>query len=237
MEWRRGCRALQGKAVGCSTRSTGVRWLHRAGCPGKEQPRSWSQPGLRGAAAVTRALPGHSSHTPDLHRCCFHQVSGEMRCGRTHSTFCAQPLRAITHWGAGNKTSEANPNPPSLRIYRNWIALSGVGLSGVSTDCASEHSCCSGTSCSCLKTHMGRSKPVTDQDGLIAFPLGLAPARLPPSQHGWVLSSVPREKQHQGETPNLPELMHTEICLEAKLKASFWVTHASPSFLHFHCSS
>lgn len=98
--------ALQGKAVGSSTRQK-QHSESRAGSRGKERPQLWSQAGLRLTAGVTSALPGHSSHTlPDLHRHCFHQVCGEPRCGRTHSTFCGQPFCAATHGGAGTKSSQ-----------------------------------------------------------------------------------------------------------------------------------
>lgn len=46
----------------------------------------------------------------------LHRVCGEPRCGSTHSTFPGQPFCAVTHCVLALKpTSEANPNPPSLR--------------------------------------------------------------------------------------------------------------------------
>lgn len=114
VEWRRGS----------AVQSCGV---HVEAAPGAQRceaaPQSW-QP-REGVAAVLEpgwaqgSFPAHSSHTPpDLHRCCFHQVCGELRCGRTHGRFCGQPFCAVTHWADGTKTNQqGKPTSPITQEF------------------------------------------------------------------------------------------------------------------------
>lgn len=62
----------------------------------------------------------------------LHQVCGELGCGGTHSTFWDHPFSAFTHWGAGTDSYSARQNQIlcHLGVYRNRIALSGMGLWG-----------------------------------------------------------------------------------------------------------
>lgn len=102
-------------------------------------------------------------------------------------------------------------------------------------------SCCWGTFCSGLKARTLLTsvwmyqqwvllRAATDKDRQAVFPLGLAPVRFSPSEPVWLIFSA-KGKTTSRKTQIFSELTHAKLRLEANLKASFWVTHASPSLL------
>lgn len=109
VEWRRGCRALQCKAVGCSTQRAQV-W------GGSTEPAAQGRSSRAPGASLGS---GGLQHWPVLcpDTAATLQISTDAastRCGRTHSTFCAQPLCAVTHWGAGTKTNQQGKPKSSI---------------------------------------------------------------------------------------------------------------------------
>lgn len=235
MEWKRGHSAIQCKAVRSSIRCEPAARLessaltHPWGGTAELAAEKGQQPAVPAAwlvgacskwpllclvAAATLLQTSMDAVSP-------HQACGELGCGGTHSTFWDHPFSAFTHWGAGTDSYPARQNQIlyHLGVYRNRIALSGMGLWGVSTDCISKH-CSAAEGLSALVWKPARSwqafgcisngcclelrQPRIDRQYFHSgWHLSGSPLRSPSD-----LSSVPREKQLQ-EKPRFFQSSHT----------------------------
>lgn len=222
-----------------------VRWYCRAS--------SWERAAASGSCSlacgclqVATALPGCSSHTPpDLHGCCFSPpslwwvgVRGDPQHLLGSSILCLYAL-GCWHWFL---LSKAKPNSLSLGSLQKQDCFVRYGTMGVSTDCISKHCpaaeglsalvwkpACSWQAFGCISNGCClelRQTRIDRQYFHSGWHLSGSPLRSPSD-----LSSVPREKQLQEKPRFFSELTHTKLHLEANLKASFWVTRASPSLL------
>lgn len=195
---------------------------------------------------VATALPGCSGHTPpDLHGCCFSPPSlwwvgvwGDPQHLLGSSILCLYAL-GCWHWFVPSK---AKPNSLSLGSLQKQNCFVRYGTMGVFHWLHFKTLfCCRGTFCSGLKARTLLTsvwmyqqwvllRAATAKDRQAVFPLGLAPVRFSPSEPVWLIFSA-KGKTTSRKTQIFSELTHAILRLEANLKASFWVTHASPSLL------
>lgn len=140
----------------------------------------WAQGGCSSDRSAPWTQQPHSSRAP---RCCFHQVCGEPRCGRTHSTFCAGTRR-----GDGTKTNQQGK--PQSSITQEFTE---TGLLCQMWDLGGFHWLCFETFLLLRDLQLGFESPHGPDKRLGGSELGLGQTRMD-WQHfhsGWHLSGSP----------------------------------------------